>query len=126
MTVERIIHDMLAAIVGAGKVFPDVAPLETVPPYAVFQQVGGQSITFMERAVPSIKNGRFQITVWSATRADAAAKALAIESAFIMSAAVQAEPLGSAVADTEEFALAGQAATRLYAMRQDFSVWSDR
>jgi len=126
MSVESDIRALLVTVVGADKAFPDVAELNVAPPYAAYQQVGGETIDFLGREVPSKKNGRFQITVWATTRADASAKALAIEEAFILATAFQARPLGAAVSDSETFTLPGQSTTRLYLSRQDFSVWSDR
>jgi hypothetical protein len=117
MTVEKDIHDLLMAVVP--RVYPDVAPMGAVPPYATYQQVGGQSLSPMALEVPSKKNGRFQITVWSTTRFEAAALALAVENAFLLSAAMQATPLGSPIAAHEDV-------TNFYGTHQDFSVWSDR
>ena len=117
MTVEADIVTLLKTVVS--KAYPDVAPIEAAPPYAVYQQVGGESLTFLGREVPSKKNGRFQISIWAATRLEAAAKALAIENAFLITTAMQATPLGSPVATYED-------GTKLYGTRQDFSVWSDR
>lgn len=124
MTVEKDIHDLLTAVVPRSdpqiaSIYPDVAPMIAVPPYATYQQVGGESLTFLGREVPSKKNGRFQITVWSKTRFEAAALALAIENAFLVATAFQATPLGSPIAAYED-------GTNFYGTHQDYSVWSDR
>lgn len=117
MTVEKDIHDLLSVVVP--RVFPDVAPMTAVPPYVTFQQVGGETLTYLGREVPTKKNGRFQITVWSKTRFEASALALAIENAFLLAEAFQATPLGSPIAAYED-------GTNFYGAIQDFSVWSDR
>lgn len=124
MTVEKDIHDLLDAVVPranpqVSSVYPDVAPMGAVPPYACYQQVGGVSLTFLGKEVPSKKHGRFQITVWSKTRAEASALNLAIESAFMQAEAFDAEPLGSPVADHEDV-------TNFRGARQDFGIWSAR
>lgn len=124
MTVEAEIFQLLRSVLPpvvppAMNVFPDVAPLSAVPPYAVYQQVGGESLTYLGREVPTKKHGRFQVTVWCATRAQAAALGVAIENAFILAAPMQATPLGSPVADHEE-------GTGYRGSRQDFGIWSDR
>lgn len=117
MTVEKDIHDLLESIVP--KAYPDVAPMGVVPPYACYQQVGGISLTFLGKEVPSKKHGRFQITVWSKTRAEASALSLTIENAFMLANVFDAEPLGSAVAEHEDV-------TNFRGARQDFGIWSAR
>ena len=124
MTVEKDIHDLLTAVVPRtnpqiASVYPDVAPMTAVPPYATYQQVGGESLSYMGREVPSKKNGRFQITVWAKTRLQASALAISIENAFLQAEAFQATPLGSPIAAYED-------GTNFYGTHQDFSVWSDR
>lgn len=125
MTVEADIFNTLkplATTVGPPlvyRVYPDVAPIDAVKPYLVYQQVGGEAPTFLERAVPSKKNGRFQISVWADTRAAAAAIAVQIEAAMVAATAFDAKPLGAPVAVFDE-------ETKLRGSQQDFSVWSDR
>jgi hypothetical protein len=124
MSVEKDIHDLLTAVVPrtnpqVASVYPDVAPMSAVPPYATYQQVGGESLTYLGNEVPSKKNGRFQITVWAKRRLEASALALAIENAFLMATNMQATPLGSPIAAFEDV-------TEFYGTHQDFSVWSDR
>lgn len=118
MTVETDIEAAVASLVGA-RCFPDFAPPGAAAPYAVYQQVGGESVTFLERAQPSKKNGRFQITVWALTRIQAAAINLQIEAAMVAATAFNATPFGAPIADYDE-------TTRLRGARQDFEVWSDR
>ena len=118
MTVEADLHSMLAALVD-GRAYPDEAEEGAATPYIVYQQVGGTSLSFVERALPSKKNGRFQVAVWSTTRKEAAAIGLQIENAMLLTTLFQVELLGgpTAVKDDE---------TNLRGSRQDFSIWSDR
>ena len=118
MTVEADLFNALKALV-ANRAFPDVAPAGTVRPYITYQQAGGESVVFMERAAASMKNGRFQVNVWADTRGSAAALALQIENTLIAATTMQATPLGSPVGAYEED-------TNLFGTRQDFSIWSNR
>lgn len=118
MTVGTDLFDTVKALVG-NRVYPDLAPTGTVAPYIVYQQVGGEAPTFLERAVPSKKNGRFQITPWTATREATSALAVLIESAMVAATAFQAKPLGAPVALYDED-------TKLRGSTQDFTVWSER
>lgn len=119
MSVEVAVKTLLETVVPFA--FPRVAPLSTERPYAVYQKVGGRSLVFLGREVPSKKNNRFQVSVWADTDAQANALALAIENAFLLASDMQAEPLGSPVDVIED-----ELDPPLYGSRQDFSVWSDR
>lgn len=118
MNVEPLIEDALEALV-ARRVYPDVAPTGVAKPYIVYQEISGEAPVFLEQASPSKKNGRFQIVVWAATRLEASAISLEIESAMVMATAFQAKPIGGRTAAYDED-------TRLRGTRQDFTVWSDR
>lgn len=118
MTVEASIFQALRALAD-GRCYPDMAPAGVARPYIVYQQIGGQAPTFIERAQPSKKNGRFSVNVWADTRMNAAAMNLQIEAAMVAATAFDAKPLGapSSVRDVE---------TGYFGAMQDFSVWSDR
>lgn len=118
MTIEADLHSLLAPL-AAGGAFPDAADDDAVAPYIVYQQVGGISTQFVERALPSKKNGRFQVAVWAATRKEAAAIGLQIENAMLLTTAFQVELVGGPIADRDSV-------TKLRGSRQDFSIWSDR
>lgn len=118
MTIEADIYTALQSLV-AGRVFPDVAPSGAAVPYVVYQEISGESPIFLERAVPSKKHGRFQITVWAATRIEASTLILQVEEAMTLSLLFQAKPIGGRTSDYDED-------TELRGARQDFSVWSDR
>lgn len=118
MTVESDLFDTLKGLV-SNRVYPDLAPAEAAKPYVVYQQIGGESPTFLERASPSKKNGRFQVVVWAETRAQASLVSLQIEAAMVAATVFQAKPVGDRTAVYDED-------TQLRGSRQDFSVWSDR
>ena len=117
MTVEADIFTLLGALV-SNRVSPDVAPPGTEKPYITYQQVGGDVVSFMETAMPSKRNGRFQINVWDTTRLSASALMRQAEVALVTSTALRAEVLGGAVSTYEE-------ETQLYGSRQFFSIWFD-
>jgi hypothetical protein len=117
MSAESIIFDTLRGLVG-DRVFPDVGPEGVARPYITFQQVGGASINFIDAAIPSKRNGRFQLNVWADTRLQAATLARQVEDALRGVTALQTTVLGSPVADYEED-------TKLYGAMQDFSLWTD-
>jgi hypothetical protein len=118
MTVEADLYTTLKGLVG-NRVFPDLAPAGTARPYIVYQEISGEAPVFLEQANPSKKNGRFQIVVWSVTRAEASAISLQIESAMVLATLFQAKPIGGRTAVYDE-------ETELRGARQDYSVWSDR
>ena len=77
MTVEADIFNALKGLV-SNRVYPDLNDAPTVTtPYIVYQEISGEVVNFMESAVASKKNGRFQIACWATTRA--ASKALALQ-----------------------------------------------
>lgn len=124
MSLESDLFDLLKGLVptnanGSRRVYPTVAPDGVVPPYITFQQVGGAAPVFLERAVPSKRNARMQINVWSTTQVGANAIALAIESTLVGATSVQAKPESAFVATEDEV-------TKLLGTRQDFSIWADR
>lgn len=127
MTVEADLFNTLKPLVGAdvisgvsrARVFPDIAPADAGKPFIVYQQIGGRSVSFLERGLPSKKHGRFQVCVWSATRAEAAAIGLQIENTMLTTTAFQVEAIGSPAADYD-------VDTTLRGSRQDFGIWSDR
>lgn len=118
MTVEADIFDAIKGLV-SNRCYPDVAPSGVVTPYIVYQQVGGESEIYLENVLPSKKNGRFQIAVWSTTRAQASLVGRQVEAAMVASTDFQAQPIGDLTADFDS-------TTNLRGTRQDFSVWSDR
>lgn len=119
MTVETDIFTAIKAVV-SNRVYQDLNDAATVVvPYIVYQQIGGESVSFLERANPSKKNGRYQISCWATTRAAAQALALQVESAMVTASTFDAKPIGAPTSVYDED-------TKLRGSRQDFSVWSNR
>ena len=118
MSAEPILVALLSPLV-SGRVYLDVAQSGAALPRIVMQQVGGQSISFVDGTLPSKENGRMQIVSWAATRSACVALAKQVEAAVCGSAALQATPLGARVSEFE-------AETGLYGAMQDFSVWPNR
>lgn len=118
MSVESNIFDALKTLVG-NRVYPDYAPFETQRPFITYSQFGGQPLTFLEKALPSKKNGLFQIHVWADTRATASQLGESIEAALIQAAAFEAEPVSGmrSIYDHE---------LPIYGASQDFSIWFNR
>ena len=118
MSVESDLFDTIKALV-SNRAYPDIAPDHVARPYIVYQQIGGEAPTFLERAVPSKKNARLQIVVWADTRSAAQSLILQVEAALVAATAFQALPIGASTSVYDE-----EAAVR--GARQDFSIWSDR
>ena len=118
MIVETEIYNTLAGLV-PGHVWPDLAPLDVARPFITFQQVGGESVGFVEQVLPSKENARMQINVWADTRIQAKTLIKQIEAAMVAATAFQASAEGAPISRYEPD-------TKLYGSQQDFSVWSDR
>jgi hypothetical protein len=115
VSVETEIFNALKALVN-NRVFPDVAPENTVRPYITYQQVGGQGVNFVDPTAPSKKNARIQINVWADKRSDAAILSRQVEDT--LRNVSQATVLGAPVAIYEP-------ETKLRGTRQDFSFWHE-
>lgn len=101
------------------RVYPDVAPLGVQRPYVIYQQVGGDALTYTEGTLPDKRNARMQITVWADTRLAATALALSIEAALAAAPAFAAYPEGALRGAYDEGA-------QLRGAEQDFSIWAAR
>jgi hypothetical protein len=118
MSISRVIFDLLKGLVG-DRVYPDLALENTVRPFIVYQKVGGRAVNFVEATVPSKRNGRFQISVWSETRLEADAIALQAETILRQAAALQTTVLTDPFSAYDEL-------TKSRGTQQDFSFWFDR
>lgn len=118
MTVEADIYTLLKGLVG-NRVYPDAAPFDTVRPFITYSQVGGEAINYVDDLVPNLKNGKFEVYVWSNTRAEVASLALQVEAAFITATAFQSRPATGPRAEHDPD-------LKLYGSQQDFEVWSVR
>lgn len=101
------------------RVFPDVAPLGTLTPYVTWQQLGGESLRFLDNTAADRRNVLLQINSWSKTRAEATALIRQIEDALCASALFIAKPEGEALSTYE-------ADTALYGCIQRFSIYASR
>lgn len=116
MSLESLLTTKLKTV--CTRTYPDVAPEGAVTaPYCTYQFVGGEAITFLDRALPGLRNARVQVNVWSKTRLECNDLARQIEDVLRLAATLQAQPLGAFVSDFDDD-------VKLYGTRQDFSIWS--
>ncbi len=115
MSVEIALFNALKSLV-ANRVYPDIAPELTKLPFITFQQIGGQSLNFLNAALPGKRNSRFQVNVWADSRLDAADLARKIDETVRqvseLQTTVQSEPVALYEPETQR-----------YGTRQDFSFW---
>lgn len=112
--IEPTLVSTLGPLLG-GRLYPDAAPANTTLPFATYQQVGGQALSFMEGQPTDKKNARIQVNVWAKTRQEAMALIRAIEDAAVK-APLLGEPQGAAVSLYDE-------AAGMRGAMQDFSFW---
>ena len=117
MTVEADIVTLVKTVTPS--VFLDFAPTTTERPYCTIQQVGGEAVSYLDPALPDLKNGEFQINIWGTSRVQVMALMLQIEAAMIGATTFQARPMSAPVADYD-------ADVPVFGARQDFSIWSTR
>lgn len=117
MTMESDLTALLKAI--CPRVSPDVAPAGTATPYMTYQGIGGQSMQYMDKTLPSKRNTLIQINVWGKTRAEALPLIRQAEQAISTSTLFQASPVGEPLWTYDEEA-------DLRGCLQTFSIWSDR
>ena len=115
MTVEADLFNCLKGLVG-NRVYPDVAPGGAATPYITYQQVGGESVTFLESVMPDKANGRFQVNVWDINSIGASSLGRQVKKLLIESSTLRADPMGELIATHEPD-------TKLYGTRQFFSIW---
>lgn len=99
----------------SSRVYPDVAPLNAVLPFATFQQVGGQAVNYLEGVSSDKKNARMQVNVWASTRAQAMTLIRQVEDEMCKTP-ILANVEGAAIARYDD-------QTKQYGAIQDFSVW---
>lgn len=118
MTVEASIYATLKGLVG-NRCFPDFAPLGTVRPFITFEQTGGDALHFIDGALPDKKHGRFEIGVYTDSRAECASIALQVESVMASATAFQSTAIHSPISDYASD-------VKIYSSTQNFSVFSTR
>lgn len=117
MTLEEKLFAALTAI--CPRVFQDFAPTNTPRPYVTFQQIGGETVEFLDRAVASKENAYVQVNVWADTRKEAKGTIQQIEVALVQATEFQASPQAAPSNDFDPD-------MDRYSSMQDFSVWADR
>ena len=110
---ENKVFQALSPLVG-GRVFPDIAPLDAVRPYATYQQVGGLAINYLEAVPVGLRNARVQVNIWGTRRLEVSALAKQAEDAIVIQSKATVEGAMVATYDAE---------TESYGTRQDFSIW---
>ena len=118
MTIEASIYTAIKGLC-ANRVYPDVAPITATKPYVTYTQVGGEAVSYLEIAVPSLQNGRFQFNVWGDSRAVCSALMAQIEVALVTATTFQARPIGAPVSTYEH-------EMEIYGSQIDMSIWSAR
>ena len=114
MTIEADLRTLLASQV-ADRVYPLVAPPQAVAPFIVYQQIGGDVVSFMTGA-PDIRNARMQLRCWADTPSVAKQLALGVEAAILGATAMKPTALGAMGMSYDED-------TNLFGSLQDFSLW---
>ena len=118
MTTESDLFNTLKSL-AANRVYPDLAPLSALRPFIVYSQVGGESLAFLNNALPDKKHGRFQIDVYADSRAGCALVALQVETAMAAATVFNARAIGAPTSTYEPDVL-------IFGSQQDFSIYSTR
>jgi hypothetical protein len=114
MTLEEKLTAALRTV--CPRVFRGTASVGTEQPYITYQRIGGQSVNFMDNAMPDKRNALVQINVWGG---DPDALIQQVELTLRAATDMQATPQGeSRDADEPDMELAGAS--------QDFDIWADR
>lgn len=115
MTPEDHIDAVLQHLAG-GRVFPDVAPLNTARPFITYQAVGGAPVNFLSGDRPDKQPVRMQVNVWAERRAEASEVGMLVEDAMRSATELQVEVLTGRVATYDE-------ETDLRGTMQDFQMF---
>lgn len=67
MTLEEQIFSLLGSLFG-GRISPDVAPIDTVKPYATYQLIGGPPLRAIDGTPGDKRRTLVQLNVWGASR----------------------------------------------------------
>lgn len=118
MAIEGDIRTVLLAV-SPGRVYPDFAPASAltapIQPFITYTQIGGKPFNYLA-GVPDIRNGRFQINVWTTSRLAAGAMIRQAEDALRASTVLRATTLMGASAVYDE-------PTKMCGAHQAFSIW---
>lgn len=115
MTIHVQVREVLAGLAN-DQVFPLIADEGTLPPYVVFQVVGGEAQEFITGEKPEKRQRRLQVNVWSKSIIEAEEIAQQAEDALRAAAALQVEVLTVALDTYDE-------ATKYRGKMQEFYVF---
>ena len=116
MTVEASLFAALTSLV-AGRVYRGIAPANvTTLPRITMQQVGGESINFMDQGAPGLHLPRIQFNSWAASYDAASALARQVEAA-LRGSSLQVVALGEPVVTIET-----DVVPWIYSGMQDFTI----
>ena len=116
MSIESDLVALLQAI--SPRTYPDVAPEGTATPYVTWQQIGGESLRYLDGTADS-RYPLMQVNAWSRSRLESAGLIRQIEDAICASDAFQAAPQGEPISTHER-------ETGLYGSIQRFDVFGPR
>lgn len=116
MSIESDLVALLKAI--NPRTYPDVAPEGTTTPYVTWQQIGGESLRYVDNTADS-RYPLMQINAWSRSRLESATIIRQIEDALCAASAFQASPQGEPISRHEPD-------TGLYGSIQRFDVFGQR
>ena len=111
---ESELFTLLKAI--CPRVYPDIAPTNTVRPYVTWQQIGGEVINPLANEAPGKRNASMQVNVWSDTRTEAISLIKQIEDGMRGATAFIARPQTAPLNDYDHDML-------VYGSQQEFSIW---
>lgn len=116
MTPEDHIDITLQHLAG-GRVFPDVAPLNTERPFITYQAVGGEPINLLTGEKPEKQPHRMQVNCWAEHRVEASELGMLVEDALRSAGdSLQTEVLNGRVSTYDE-------ETDLRGTMQDFMIF---
>ena len=115
MTPEDHIDAVLQHLAG-GRVFPDVAPLNTERPFITYQAVGGAPENYLSGDRPGKQQVRMQVNVWAERRAEASELGMLVEDAMRSATDLLVEVITGRTATYDE-------ETDLRGVMQDFSMY---
>ena len=117
---EESLYAALSPLV-AGRVFPDVAPLDTPRPYITYQQIGGDANGYIGKELPDHEHALVQLNIWADTRLAASLVRKLAEANLVAATAFEARPASGPIAQHEpDLTPPG------YGTRQDFNIWTPR
>lgn len=116
MSLETRLKTLLRPLV-TNRAWPDFRPSASVKttPFITWQQIGGETISFLEGGHPGKRNARVQINVWASDRETANTLMRTVEVA-LLNEARSTSALGALTALYEQD-------MALYGARQDYSLW---